>query len=97
MYCAKTDTLALSKMSELVEELGQIEYTFSDKTDALTRNEMAFRCRSIAGAADADLMAENKRIEMMKRIRMNGSRLRSLGEAWERVEESVFESCEFIR
>lgn len=32
MYYAPTDTPALCRTSSLVEELGQIEYIFSDKT-----------------------------------------------------------------
>lgn len=51
MYYAKTDTPALCRTSSLVEELGQIEYVFSDKTGTLTCNEMEFRCCSIAGVA----------------------------------------------
>lgn len=61
MYYSKTDTPALCRTSSLVEELGQIEYIFSDKTGTLTRNEMEFRCCSIAGVAYADVVDENKR------------------------------------
>ena len=35
MYYARTDTPALCRTSSLVEELGQIEYVFSDKVCAL--------------------------------------------------------------
>ena len=61
MYYAKTDTPALCRTSSLVEELGQIEYVFSDKTGTLTCNEMEFRCCSIAGVAYADVVDESKR------------------------------------
>jgi phospholipid-transporting ATPase len=61
MYYAKTDTPALCRTSSLVEELGQIEYVFSDKTGTLTCNEMEFRCCSIGGIAFADVVDENKR------------------------------------
>lgn len=61
MYHAKTDTPALCRTSSLVEELGQIEYVFSDKTGTLTRNEMEFRCCTVAGTAYADVVDENKR------------------------------------
>lgn len=61
MYYAKTDTPALCRTSSLVEELGQIEYIFSDKTGTLTRNEMEFRFCSIAGAAYAEVVDDNRR------------------------------------
>ncbi|KAF9564813.1 calcium transporting ATPase [Agrocybe pediades] len=61
MYYAKTDTPALCRTSSLVEELGQIEYVFSDKTGTLTCNEMEFQCCSIAGTAYADVVDESKR------------------------------------
>ncbi|THH02278.1 hypothetical protein EW026_g541 [Hermanssonia centrifuga] len=61
MYYAKTDTPALCRTSSLVEELGQIEYVFSDKTGTLTCNEMEFRCCSIAGVAYASVVDESKR------------------------------------
>jgi phospholipid-transporting ATPase len=61
MYYARTDTPALCRTSSLVEELGQIEYVFSDKTGTLTCNEMEFRCCSIAGTAYADVVDEAKR------------------------------------
>ncbi|KAF8629398.1 hypothetical protein AX15_003453 [Amanita polypyramis BW_CC] len=61
MYYARTDTPALCRTSSLVEELGQIEYIFSDKTGTLTRNEMEFRCCSIGGVVYADVVDETKR------------------------------------
>ncbi|PPQ62936.1 hypothetical protein CVT24_006176 [Panaeolus cyanescens] len=64
MYYAKTDTPALCRTSSLVEELGQIEYVFSDKTGTLTCNEMEFRCCSIAGVAYAEVVDESKREEV---------------------------------
>ncbi|KAJ7350407.1 calcium transporting ATPase [Mycena albidolilacea] len=63
MYYAKTDTPALCRTSSLVEELGQIEYVFSDKTGTLTCNEMEFQCASIAGVAYSDVVDEAKRGE----------------------------------
>ncbi|KAF8178511.1 calcium transporting ATPase [Mycena galopus ATCC 62051] len=63
MYYAKTDTPALCRTSSLVEELGQIEYVFSDKTGTLTCNEMEFRCCSIAGVAYSDVVEEGRRGE----------------------------------
>lgn len=61
MYYTKTDTPALCRTSSLVEELGQIEYVFSDKTGTLTCNEMEFKCCSIAGVAYAETVDESRR------------------------------------
>jgi len=61
MYYAKTDTAALCRTSSLVEELGRIEYVFSDKTGTLTCNEMEFRCCSIGGVPYADVVDDSKR------------------------------------
>jgi phospholipid-transporting ATPase len=63
MYYAKTDTPAVCRTSSLVEELGQIEYVFSDKTGTLTCNEMEFQCCSIAGVAYAAEVDEARREE----------------------------------
>ncbi|KAI3901768.1 hypothetical protein MKW98_013883 [Papaver atlanticum] len=49
MYHAETNTPALARTSNLNEELGQIEYIFSDKTGTLTRNLMEFFKCSIGG------------------------------------------------
>ncbi|CAB4419848.1 unnamed protein product [Rhizophagus irregularis] len=65
MYYEKTDTPALCRTSSLVEELGQIEYIFSDKTGTLTCNEMEFRQCSIAGIAYADAVEESKRARVI--------------------------------
>ncbi|KAJ9119842.1 hypothetical protein QFC24_005556 [Naganishia onofrii] len=61
MYYAKTDTPALCRTSSLVEELGQIEFIFTDKTGTLTCNEMEFRECSIAGTMYAAVVDETKR------------------------------------
>ena len=61
MYYARTDTPALCRTSSLVEELGQIEYIFSDKTGTLTQNMMEFRQSSIAGIQYADEVPEDRR------------------------------------
>ncbi len=60
MYYAPTDTPALCRTSSLVEELGQIDYIFSDKTGTLTRNEMEFKQASIGGISFTDVIDESK-------------------------------------
>jgi len=61
MYYDKTDTPAVCRTSSLVEELGQIEYVFSDKTGTLTCNIMEFRQCTIGGLQYADQVPEEKK------------------------------------
>ncbi|KAJ9563811.1 hypothetical protein OSB04_008971 [Centaurea solstitialis] len=49
MYHYETNTPALARTSNLNEELGQVEYIFSDKTGTLTRNLMEFFKCSVGG------------------------------------------------
>jgi phospholipid-transporting ATPase len=61
IYYDKTDTAAICRTSSLVEELGQIEYIFSDKTGTLTCNVMEFKQCSIGGIQYADEIPEDRR------------------------------------
>lgn len=61
IYYDKTDTPAVCRTSSLVEELGQIQYIFSDKTGTLTCNMMEFRQCSIGGIQYADVVPEDRR------------------------------------
>ena len=61
IYYDDTDTPAICRTSSLVEELGQIEYIFSDKTGTLTCNSMEFRQCTIGGIQYADEVPEDKR------------------------------------
>ncbi|PKI85530.1 P-type phospholipid transporter [Malassezia vespertilionis] len=58
MYYAPSDTPALCRRPNLVEDLGQVEYIFSDKTGTLTRNEMEFKQAAIGGISFLDTPGE---------------------------------------
>lgn len=73
MYYPLTDTPALCRTSSLVEELGQIEYVFSDKTGTLTCNEMEFQQCSIAGIPYIDVVEEGKRGELFSFAEMRAT------------------------
>ena len=54
MYDEASDTPAQCRRSNLVEELGQVDHIFSDKTGTLTRNVMQFREAAIGGVSFRD-------------------------------------------
>lgn len=66
MYDLETEKFALCRNSDLIEELGQIDFVFSDKTGTLTQNKMLFRKCSVANtvygeASTADNMDPKSR------------------------------------
>jgi phospholipid-transporting ATPase len=60
MYHDVTDTTAKARTSSLVEELGQVDYVFSDKTGTLTCNMMRFQRCTIDGFAYSLVKVDQK-------------------------------------
>lgn len=58
MYYAPLDYPCVPKSWNIADDLGQIEYVFSDKTGTLTQNVMEFKKCSVSGIAYGDGMTE---------------------------------------
>ncbi|KAL1740994.1 hypothetical protein HDZ31DRAFT_46374 [Schizophyllum fasciatum] len=61
MYYEPYDTACVPKTWNISDDLGQIEYVFSDKTGTLTQNIMEFQKCSIAGTAYGEGVTEAQR------------------------------------
>ncbi len=51
MYSPEDNEFASCKNSDLIEEMGQVEFIFSDKTGTLTQNKMEFKKVSVGGVS----------------------------------------------
>ncbi|KAG7245496.1 hypothetical protein INR49_010947 [Caranx melampygus] len=68
MYCRQTDTAAEARTTTLNEELGQVEFIFSDKTGTLTQNIMVFSKCSINGQTYGDVFDEfDQKVEITEK------------------------------
>lgn len=65
MYFAESDTPTGVRTSSLVEELGQIDYIFSDKTGTLTRNVMEFKACTIGGKCYTEEIPEDGHAQLV--------------------------------
>ena len=61
MFYAPFDTACVPKTWNISDDLGQIEYIFSDKTGTLTQNVMEFQKCSISGVAYREGITEAQR------------------------------------
>jgi len=59
MFDTDAGKAAQAKTSELIEELGQVEFVFSDKTGTLTQNKMEFKKCLIGGRIYGDTWADD--------------------------------------
>ncbi|KAM7414787.1 hypothetical protein PAMA_019549 [Pampus argenteus] len=68
MYYRQTDTAAEARTTTLNEELGQVEFIFSDKTGTLTQNIMVFSKCSINGQTYGDVYDEfDQKVEITEK------------------------------
>ena len=65
MFDTVNNKPAFSRTSDLIEELGQVEFLFSDKTGTLTKNEMEFIKCYINYKVFDDFYTENNKVNQI--------------------------------
>ena len=87
MYDEKSDTPASAKTTTLNEELGQIQYVFSDKTGTLTQNIMTFNKCSIDGKNYGD-------VDVTNLVKVDFSRNKYYQESFEFYDRTLFDDVQ---
>lgn len=62
MYCREDKNFVRCKNSDLIEEMGQVEFVFSDKTGTLTQNKMEFKKISIQGVVYGESTPDDAKV-----------------------------------
>lgn len=91
MYYSRKDTPAEARTTTLNEELGQVEFIFSDKTGTLTQNIMVFNKCSINGKTYGMLEHFLLYIHTYKHVRIfiNGCVFFCLGDVYDEFGHKV--------
>jgi len=89
MFDIETQTYSQSRNSDLIEELGQVEMVFSDKTGTLTQNKMIFKKCQINGVKYGELKPNEVSsfllIMLIKRDNLEGMAVSGTKEIRERL------------
>lgn len=66
MIDERNNTPALARTADLMEEMGQVDFVFSDKTGTLTENEMVFAKAHTANVELGDFRGDGPTVEAVK-------------------------------
>ncbi|KAG6867958.1 hypothetical protein C0993_009143 [Termitomyces sp. T159_Od127] len=94
MYYQPYDTPCIPKTWNISDDLGQIEYIFSDKTGTLTQNVMEFQKCSIQGISYGEGMTEAQRGAATREGRANTIDPEELHEKLETLKQQMLSTME---